>query len=112
MSKPLGPIEICCDAPPYNIVRACSQLGFRTPEDVRWFRMSHFLSESTSWRELLKHQPWKVFLGMYHLEDRTCSCGQSLPRLERYTFMLITGKELSYLLGQCSRCRTIFWEEA
>jgi hypothetical protein len=28
-----------------------------------------------------------------------------------YTFTMSTGKELSYCLGQCGKCHTIFWEE-
>jgi hypothetical protein len=31
--------------------------------------------------------------------------------MEGYTFTFASGKEAEYLLGQCRRCRTIFWEE-
>jgi len=27
------------------------------------------------------------------------------------TFTFATGREESYLLAQCSRCQTVFWEE-
>ena len=39
MSSQQGPLEIDGDAPPYHIVRACRQLGFRDPEEVRWCRL-------------------------------------------------------------------------
>jgi hypothetical protein len=39
-----------------------------------------------------------------------CAC-QELPRLQGYQFLLSSGIEVLYYLGQCSRCRTIFWEE-
>jgi hypothetical protein len=98
MAERLGPIRVECDAPPYGIVRACSEVDFVTPLDVRWCHVRHFLSRNTTWRNLL--------LGM----DGTCSCGQPLPVLEAYLFTVSTGEEYSYLLGQCSRCRTIFWD--
>jgi len=37
-------LEICCDAPPYGIVRACAKCGFASPLDVRWCRLSHFVN--------------------------------------------------------------------
>jgi len=43
---------------------------------------------------------------------KTCRCGQKLPSLDRYTFTYLTGHEASYLLGQCPRCKTVYWEEA
>ena len=53
MANPLGPIEIDCDAPPYAIVRACQRIGIRTPEDVRWARLSHFLTSPDRTRTVL-----------------------------------------------------------
>jgi hypothetical protein len=44
-------------------------------------------------------------------EDTGCFCGEKLPVLTLHIFTLSSGKELSYYLGQCGRCRTIFWEE-
>jgi hypothetical protein len=32
--------------------------------------------------------------------------------LERCTFTFRDGRQRDYLLGQCGRCRTVFWEEA
>jgi len=39
----MEPIDIECDAPSYAFVEACEKVGFRSPLDVRWCRMSHFL---------------------------------------------------------------------
>jgi hypothetical protein len=113
MANRLGPIDVFCDSPPYSIVRACSRVGIKSPEDVRWLRMSHYLTHHVGWRDILKHQPWKVLLGMSEPErQKVCNCRQKLPVLEKYTFTLITGNEVSYLIGQCGRCRTVYWEPA
>jgi hypothetical protein len=112
MLNQLGPFEICCDAPPYLIVKACSRIGFHAPEDVRWCRIGHHAGTADSWRQLIPFTPWNVFLKIGQRTEKACSCGRRLPQLEGYTFTLSTGKELSYGLGQCGRCRTIFWEEA
>jgi hypothetical protein len=97
--KQLGPIDVCCDSPPYNIVQACTQLGFVMPEDVRWSRLSRFLSERGG------------FWAFFRVQEQTCTCGEKLPLLERCTFTLLTGEGLSFFLGQCPRCRTMFWEK-
>jgi hypothetical protein len=112
MANRLGPIDILCDAPPYSVVKACRTLEMQAPEDVRWFRMSYFLNRQAGWREMLSGQTWKSMLGMNQgPAGKKCSCGHELPALVKYTFTYITGQEASYFLGQCGRCRTIFWEE-
>jgi hypothetical protein len=110
MSSSLGPIDIVCDAPPYSIVRAGRGLGFYSPEDVRWCRLSTFRSDHESRWELLNPLNWKAALGGGRAI--TCSCGQELPLMERYVFTYGTGAQAVYLLGQCVRCHSIFWEEA
>jgi hypothetical protein len=107
MFSQLGPIEICCDAPPYAIVEACGQVGFESPLDVRWCKLSHFLASGGSAFGSLS---WKLFGGNVP-KERACSCGQRLPVLEKYTFMFASEKLADYLLGQCHICRTIFWED-
>src|SRR5438552_3190656 len=104
MPNRLGPLEVNCDAPPYNIVRACHMIGIRAPEDVRWSRFSRFVNTRAGRGENLRHLSWRTLLGMAQSENRCCTCGQKLPVLERYTFTLISGKEAFYLIGQCSRC--------
>jgi hypothetical protein len=110
MLESLGPIDISCDAPPYYIVQASERIGFYAPGDVRWCRLSHFFQAQTGWRELLLYPSMKSFWGV-SVPEATCSCGQKLPELERYTFTLSTGQESSYFLGQCEKCKTMFWED-
>ncbi|MBV9125856.1 MAG: hypothetical protein JO112_21100 [Planctomycetes bacterium] len=112
MAKQLGPLEVTCDAPPYPIVRACCKLGIQTPEDVRWSRMGQFLNEHAGWPKTLSMDSWRLLLEINPPGVPTCSCGQKLPLLEKCTFTFLSGNEVSYLMGQCSRCRTVFWEEA
>ena len=109
MANRFGPLEILCDAPSYAIVRACREIGIRNPEDVRWCRLSAFLEGDYDRHEMLSFQTWKKFLGMGGREMR-CDCGQELPRLQRYVFTSNRG-ESRFLLGQCDRCQTVFWDE-
>jgi hypothetical protein len=110
MANQLGPIEVCCDSPPYPIIQACVQIGIQSPEDVRWCRMSHHVDQHAGQRGILHLLPWKMLWGADPAE-RTCVCGRKLPELAGYGFTLLSGKEVFYLLGQCDRCRTVFWEE-
>jgi hypothetical protein len=112
MPNSLGPLEVNCDAPPYNIVRACHMIGIRAPADVRWSRLSRFISTRAGRGHNLKHPSWRTLLGMAQPDNGCCSCGQKLPVLERYTFTLLSGNQASYLIGQCTRCLAVYWEEA
>jgi hypothetical protein len=108
MSNSLGPLEICCDAPPFDVVRACGRLGFHSPLDVRWCRMSHFLAD--------KGGPfgsclWEWVFAAVGSREKPCTCGEPLPTLEQYAITLACNQVADYLLGQCPLCRTIFWEE-
>jgi hypothetical protein len=104
----MGPIDINCDAPPFSVVKACEKLGFRSPLDVRWCRMSHFVKDQ---RERGFHLLlW--LLGNSQPSKANCICGQILPLMEPHTFTFASEKEAHFLLGQCCRCRTMFWEEA
>ena len=111
MSQQWGPLEIDCDSPPYSIVRACTRIGVRTPEDVRWCRLSGLQEQAANWRQYIR-SPWKLFGSAAGARGKSCVCGHELPRVEEYTFTMISGTEKSYLLGQCQCCRTVFWEEA
>jgi len=102
--------EICCDAPPYSIVRACRMVGLQSPEDVRWCRLSHFLDEHHEGPRLFQPRTWRTLLGRREATEAHCSCGHALPRLEEYTFTCVDGRDLRYQLGQCGRCRSIFWD--
>jgi len=109
MFSQLGPIDVCCDAPAYAIVEACSQVGFEFPLDVRWTRMSHFLASAGGGMGSLS---WKLFGAISESKQKLCNCGQRLPLLEKYTFMFASEKLADFLLGQCVRCHAIYWEEA
>jgi len=109
MFTSLGPMDIEWDAPPYSVAEACGKLGFQSPLDVRWCRTSHFLGgrrkPGSGFHPLL----W-LFGGSQHPKT-TCTCGQPLPIMEHYICTFESQKEGHYLLGQCRRCRTMFWEE-
>ena len=108
MSSKLGPLEIHCDAPSYSVVRACHLINFETPEDVRWLRSSHHGNGP----ETSGLDSEKLFSFLSRGTPHSCSCGHKVPRLEKYTFTFLTGNEASYLLAQCPRCRTVYWDEA
>lgn len=112
MSKQLGPIEISCDCPPYAIVKACTLVGLESPEDVRWCRLSSFLVEHAGWSEFTKMFSWHLVPVNRYLRGSTCTCGTQLPTMHRCLFTTSAGTSFSYMLGQCPRCRTIFWEDA
>jgi hypothetical protein len=109
MSEQLGPLEILCEAPPYSVVDDCQWLGFQAPLDVCWREMSHFHREEGG---LLDTFYRMLFFGKRHSKKATCRCGEPLPVLKTYTFWLAADIVVAYRLGQCRRCRTIFWEEA
>jgi hypothetical protein len=110
MASRLGPIDVCCDAPPYPAVRACQGLGFHAPLDVRWCRMSHPRGEHGGGWGILNLRAWMGWFGLSEPERRSCTCGQPLPALQRYAVTCPPDAEAEYLLGQCPRCRTMFWE--
>jgi hypothetical protein len=105
-----GPIAIDCDAPPYAIVRACAKLGFRSPLDVRWRRVKA-AREQAGWKKVLSWAPWKLLRGAARPRRENCSCGAPRPHLETCVFIGY-GFRARYVIGQCDRCRTIFWDEA
>ena len=108
MAGTLHPLESRCDAPPFPVVGACQRLGFRSPLDVRWLRLSHFLAE--------RHSRPNTRRGAEVYDTRPtrrqpCTCGEPLPRLEKYAITFVLEKVADYRLGQCRRCGTMFWEE-
>jgi hypothetical protein len=110
MANKLGPLDVICDAPAYCIVRACHLIGLHAPEDVRWLRMGNFLKErggDPGGSGFLQKLLWSSG----RVKDSACTCGEKLPTLEKYVFTLLHHGDVYYLLGQCPRCHTIFWEE-
>jgi hypothetical protein len=111
MSGRLGPMEIGCDAPPYPVVRACEGLGFQSPLDVRWCRLSRARNGRLEPGGGLGLHLWEWLFGTGLPREATCACGQPLPALDKYTFTFASDKVADYRLGQCRRCRAMFWEE-
>lgn len=112
MSNKLGPLDLCCDSPPYMIVRACGQVGFYQPEDVGWRRLERMSANRERAPASFGFFSWTKLLTGGQKKHRGCICHSEPPILEKYTFLLNTGREFSYHLGQCERCWTIFWESA
>ena len=106
-----GPIELLCDAPPYAVVQACVSVGFRSPADVRWIRLNEVPSHAGHWRGLFSSLRRHLFGGARQPAARTCSCGQGLPALQRRMAFFHRGEEVTYRMGQCERCRTMYWHE-
>jgi hypothetical protein len=110
VSKQLGPIEVCCDAPPYRIVRTSRDLGIRRPEDVRWLRLSAFQSRTPAPARGVVALVVRLFRGAPVHSGLNCTCGAAVPELST-SLVLIEGSESgSFRLGQCPRCRTVFWD--
>jgi hypothetical protein len=73
--------------------------------------MSHYLSEREDHDGTIGFPGWKWFFSKGRSKEKTCSCGEALPVLQWYIFTFVTEQMVDYHLGQCRRCRTIFWEE-
>jgi len=104
--------EILCDAPAYGIVRAYEESGFDSPLDVRWCRMSHFLNGDGRRTSVFADGLWQWLFAKHRTLRQTCTCGLALPDLKKYEFSFFSEKVGEYLLGQCRRCKTVFWDEA
>jgi hypothetical protein len=111
MSDSVGQLDFQCDAPEYSIVRECETVGLQSPLDVRWCRMTLFLAEYAV-QKLRKASIWQRLLGAPEIRALSCACGEGLPGLGKYLFEFSSGRKETYFLGQCPRCRTIFWDDA
>jgi hypothetical protein len=107
MSPNLGPMEVICDAPPYPIVQACNAIGVEAPEDVRWIKMSHYLAATEA--EEKKKLASKPLLSK--TQERLCPCKEKVPKLAKYRFTYSSGDEVTYSVGQCPKCRMVYWED-
>lgn len=113
MAEPTSPLDIPCDAPSYQVVKACRDLGFQAPEDVRWSRPSRAVPEGPGWAKYLPRAAAELLLGRRPARGCVkCTCGGELPALERYTFTFRSGRQASFFLGQCHGCRAMYWEES
>jgi hypothetical protein len=105
-------LEISCDAPHYAVARASTECGLDSPLDVRWCHMSRFLEAETQRRCSLTCRLWQRLFGRNQPKEYTCICGQPLVELTWCEFPFRDAKKDHYLLSQCRRCRTIFWDAA
>ncbi len=111
MAAPLGSIDVVCDAPPYEVVRACERVGLlRTPLDVAWHHRARYIADRGRQAGLFSLATWKRLLGLGKPERPCCGCGRAVPSLRRFTFEFASGRTIDYRLGQCIRCRAVFWE--
>jgi hypothetical protein len=108
MFNSLRPIDIVCDALLYSVVKGCGKLGFQSPLDVRWCRMSHFLGGKRKHGRGFHLLRW--LFGGSQPSNTTCTCGQPLPIMKPCSITFLPGKVNDYLFGQCRRCLTMFWE--
>jgi len=106
-----GALEIECDAPAYSIVQSCRKLGFQAPEDVRWCPVEEVASKPRQRPAWLSLGHLKSLFARVEPRSPTCICGAERPKLQGYWFTFLSGKESQLLLGQCHRCKTIFWKE-
>jgi hypothetical protein len=106
-----GTLKIECDAPGYAIVRACRKLGFKTPEDVRWCRVSRARPAPPKKRGGLLAQAFRAIFRKTASRRAGCICRCQSPELDKYTYTLASGGEKHLFLGQCRQCLTIFWKE-
>jgi hypothetical protein len=90
------------------VVRACQRLGFQSPLDARWCRLSHILTESIPTPDA---QGGPAVLATGRPGRMTCTCGEPIPGVDKYAITFVLEKVGDYLLGQCRRCGTIFWAE-
>jgi hypothetical protein len=88
-------------------------LGVRTPEDVRWLRLSAFQSRP---RPAVPARGLAGFVaGLFCRATPPgtgCTCGARLPELSASLVVVDAGEALGFRIGQCARCRTVFWDVA
>jgi hypothetical protein len=110
-SVDLRPIQIECDAPPYEIVQASGQVGIRSPEDVRWCRRpSPARNTAAGWRAVTGRIWNLLFAFGISDSEETCLCGNHLPERFPVLFRWPSRGDSCCTLTQCGRCRTVFWE--
>jgi hypothetical protein len=109
--KRLCALDVECDAPPYVIVRASRQVGLQRPEDVRWTRLSQFPACVGGRQHAPGHCRGDRSAVQRQPAGKPCVCSRGLPLLAKCTFTFNTGRVVSYWMGQCQGCRTIFWDE-
>ncbi|GEM_PF-1444445 len=106
------PIKITCDAPSYEVVMVSRCVGMRAPEDVRWRRQAIPKDKTAKGQSLLR-RIWhlRFAFGGSKVEEEMCGCGSALPERRFVLLWKCSGSPICYTVTQCSRCRTIVWDE-
>ncbi len=76
--------------PCYELIQSLKKFGFLYPEDRKWQQINF----ETSGKNFLKH---------------TCGCGNIKREVILKNFNFSFRKKVSYFIGQCPRCDTIYW---
>ncbi|MGE3807483.1 MAG: hypothetical protein AB7K24_22700 [Gemmataceae bacterium] len=105
MENPLAGVIGDCDAPPFDVVVASRDVGFDRPADFRWCRMRPRPQASVWLPESIRN--WLRL----RAQKRCSTCAEDCPDLKRCVFDR-AGQLFSYVMGQCPRCHTIYWDEA
>lgn len=84
MKRKLGPIEVNCDAPEHDVVKACLQLNLKRPLDVPWRRVGS-------------------------AQPHQCVECDKTNAFKKYAVSFRDGRKLMFWFAQCQRCLTIHW---
>jgi hypothetical protein len=112
MSRDLGPLEVVCDAPPYGVVRASRALGIEAPEDVRWCETERYLRERSYDHAAWRGEGWNELVERLGPRVLACPCGRRLPAVLGYRCAGGADASGLYYLGQCVRCKRVYWHKA
>jgi len=107
-----GTIDLECDSPPYRVVEACSELGLREPLDVPWWRLSRYREDRGRPTGLIRRLVRSLLFTDDSADRLRCRCGKPVPELDCYTFTFVNERQASYRIGQCAKCRTVYWDDA
>lgn len=76
--------------PCYELIQSLKKFGFIKPEDVRWQQ----INLESEGKKFLKY---------------CCTCGNLKREVILKNFSFAFKQPMSYFIGQCPRCDTIYW---
>ena len=108
MSRQTVTLDVWCDVPAYGIVQACQWLGFERPLDVAWHHRV-----ATCGRSGRRRASLLCSAGCSAAANQRPRCAAAVKRRRSWSCRPVTGaaRDDAIRLGQCSRCRTIFWDD-
>ncbi len=110
MAAAFGLMDVECDAPPYEVVRACTCVGLHRPLDVVWHHRARYAARRARQAGLFSLAAWRRLLGLAEPQDSLCGCGRAQPPLRRFTVVFASGQFTAYEFGQCPHCGAVFWD--